>query len=250
MEISLAKHTIVVTGGARRLGKAITEQCAASGANVAFTYHSSKKEALELLGNLRADYPGQQFGAYALRVEDAHAVSALALQLTREFGRVTDLVNCAAIFRRTPFGEMNEADFDAHIAANLKGPYLLCKSFGDLFLQQGEGSIVNFSDIYGTRPLANYIPYCVSKAGVIMLTQSLAKALAPKVRVNCICPGTILPPSEVQGEGDEIADLVGRIPLGRLGTAEEIAQTVVFLLGGPQFITGAILPVDGAQILR
>jgi len=98
------------------------------------------------------------------------------------------------------------------------------------------------------------VPYCISKAGVVTLTEALAKALAPAVRVNCICPGTILLPSETQGEddesGDEEATLTARIPLGRLGTPEEIAAAVVFLIGGPQFISGAILPVDGAQRLR
>jgi NAD(P)-dependent dehydrogenase (short-subunit alcohol dehydrogenase family) len=99
------------------------------------------------------------------------------------------------------------------------------------------------------------VPYCVSKAGVVMLTEALAKALAPCVRVNCICPGTILLPSEAQGaddgeSADDEASLVARIPLGRLGTPEEIAETALFLLFGPAFITGAILPVDGAQRLK
>jgi NAD(P)-dependent dehydrogenase (short-subunit alcohol dehydrogenase family) len=159
-------------------------------------------------------------------------------------------VNNAAIFRRTPFEKMTESDFDDHIAANLKGPYLMSKSFGDLFLQQGQGSILNIADIYGLRPLKNYIPYCVSKAGVVMLTEALAKALAPDVRVNCICPGTILLPSEEQGEADDEESLLKRIPLGRLGTPEEIAETARFLLFGPGFITGAIVPVDGAQRLK
>ncbi len=166
------------------------------------------------------------------------------------YGRLDGLVNNAAIFRRTPFETLSEADFDDHINANLKGPFLMCKAFGDVFLEQGGGAIVNMADIYGLRPLANYLPYCVSKAGVVMLTQSLAKALAPSVRVNCICPGTILTPSQTQNEADDEESLIARIPMGRLGTAQEIAQTVVFLLGGPTFITGAILPVDGAQILR
>jgi NAD(P)-dependent dehydrogenase (short-subunit alcohol dehydrogenase family) len=170
--------------------------------------------------------------------------------MTREGGPVFGLVNSAGVFRRTPFAAMTEADFDLHIGTNLKGPYLACKIFGEHFLENGGGAIVNFADIYGIRPLANYIPYCLSKAGVVMLTESLAKALAPTVRVNCICPGTILEPSEIQGEADTETELVKRIPMGRLGTAEEIAQTVVFLLGGPNFITGAVLPVDGAQILR
>ena len=249
MKISLDGQTVVVTGGAKRLGRAIATECAASGANVAISYNTSGQAAEELVGKLRAEHPGQEFDAHPLEVSDPGSVREFYAAVLERFGAVQGLVNCAAIFRRTPFDVMNEADFDDHIAANLKGPYLLCKAFGDHFLTGG-GSIVNFADIYGTRPLANYIPYCVSKAGVIMLTQGLAKALAPRVRVNCICPGTILPPSQTQGEADQEEELVRRVPMGRLGSPEEIAQTVVFLLGGPQFITGAILPVDGAQNLR
>ncbi|MBV9469744.1 MAG: SDR family oxidoreductase, partial [Abitibacteriaceae bacterium] len=177
-------------------------------------------------------------------------VDRLAQGVQQTFGKVTALVNNAAIFRRTPFAQMTEADFDDHINANLKGPYLLCKRFGDMFLEQGTGTIVNIADIYGLQPLKNYIPYCISKAGIVMLTESLALALAPTVRVNCICPGTILLPSQTQGENDDEATLKRRIPAGRLGTPEEIAATVVFLIGGPTFITGAVLPVDGAQHLR
>jgi NAD(P)-dependent dehydrogenase (short-subunit alcohol dehydrogenase family) len=167
---------------------------------------------------------------------------------------VDALVNNAAIFRRTPWETLQEADFDTHIASNLKAPFLLSKAFGDLFLQQKSGVIVNIADIHGLRPLKNYIPYCVSKAGLITLTEATAKALAPSVRVNCICPGTILPPSETQGDSGEYSDdvqaLAARVPLKRLGTPHEIAQSVVFLIGGPQFISGAVLTVDGAERLR
>lgn len=249
MTISLADQTIVVTGGARRLGRAIALECARSGANVAITFRTSQDEAQNCVEELKALAPAQRFEAFYCEVSEAHSVNELTQAVQRRFERVTGLVNCAAIFRRTPFDQLTEADFDDHIGANLKGPFLLSKVFGDLMRPKG-GAIVNLADIYGLRPLANYLPYCVSKAGLVMLTQGLAKALAPDVRVNCICPGTILPPSQVQGEADEEEELVKRVPMGRLGTPEEIAQTVAFLLGGPQFITGAVLTVDGAQILR
>ena len=245
---------MVVTGGAKRLGRAIALECARAGANVVITYRSSDAEARLALGELQAVAPDARFGAYELEISDGTAVSRFADEVFREYESVTGLVNNAAIFRRTPFDVMQESDFDEHIATNLKGPFLLCQAFGQRFLNGGNGSgggsIVNMADIHAIRPLANYVPYCISKAGVVMLTQSLAKALAPNVRVNCLCPGTILLPSETQGEADEEAELVKRIPFGRLGTAEEIAQAAVFLLGGPQFITGVVLPVDGAQILR
>jgi len=121
-----------------------------------------------------------------------------------------------------------------------------------VFLAAERGHIVSIADIHGIRPLKAYGPYCISKAGVVMLTQWLAKALAPTVRANCICPGTILLPSEKQGGeyGDDEESLKARVPLGRLGTPQEIAGCIVFLLGGPGFISGAVLPVDGAERLR
>jgi NAD(P)-dependent dehydrogenase (short-subunit alcohol dehydrogenase family) len=254
MNISLENEVVVVTGGAVRVGKAIALTCASSGASVAITYNHSKDEALATVEELKAAGRAYaKFAAYQCEVSDADQVRDLAAGVAAHFGAVTALVNSAAIFRRTPFETMNEADFDDHIAANLKGPYMLTKAFGDIFLQQGRGAIVNIADIHGVRPLKNYVPYCVSKAGVIMLTQALAKALAPAVQVNCICPGTILLPSETQDDedyGDDEASLTARIPLKRLGTPAEIADTVVFLIGGPSFISGAILPVDGAERLR
>ncbi len=260
MQISLQDKVVVVTGGAKRLGRAIALECAASGASVAITFNSSKKEAEKTLEDLHArsaqhSTPGAaRFAALQCDLSDSKQIAALKNRVVETVGAPTALVNNAAIFRRTPFAETEysqwEKDFDQHIAANLKAPYLLCKVFGDCFLEQQRGAIVNLADIYGARPLANYTPYCISKAGVLMLTQSLAKALAPHVRVNAICPGTILPPSETQNENDDAAQLTARVPLKRLGTPEEIAQATVFLIGGPQFISGAILPVDGAQILR
>lgn len=253
MLITLEGETVVVTGGAVRVGRAIALACARAGANVAITYNRSRDEALatvEALKRAGETAGGTRYAAFQADVSQADQVDRLTREVIDSFGAVTALVNSAAIFRRTPFAGMNEADFDDHIAANVKGPYLLSKSFGDHFLEQGRGAIVNIADIHGLRPLKNYIPYCVSKAGVVMLTEALAKALAPAVRVNCICPGTILTPSETQGEDDDAAALVTKIPMERLGDPEEIADAVLFLLGGPAFISGAILPVDGAQRLR
>jgi NAD(P)-dependent dehydrogenase (short-subunit alcohol dehydrogenase family) len=253
MVISLEGQTVIVTGGAVRLGRAIALACARAGASVAITYHHSRAESLRTLSELRSAgerFSGTQHAAFFADVSKSEDVNRVAAEAMDHFGSVTALVNSAAIFRRTPFADMTEADFDDHIAANLKGPYLMSKRFGDIFLEQGHGAIVNIADIHALRPLKNYIPYCASKAGVVMLTEALAKALAPAVRVNCICPGTILTPSETQGEDDDAAALVDKIPMGRLGEPGEIADTVVFLIGGPQFISGAILPVDGVQRLR
>ena len=240
----------MVTGGAVRIGRAIALACARAGADVAVVYRTSEAQADDTLKDLKEIAPGARFAALQADLTQADDVARLETEVAAEFGRIDALVNCAAVFRRTPFATMTENDFDAHIAANLKAPYLLCKRFGDRFWLQGSGAIVNIADIYGLRPLRNYIPYCVSKAGVVMLTEALALALAPRVRVNCICPGSILAPSETQGEADDAETLVKRVPLDRMGEPEEIAATALFLLAGPSFITGAVLPVDGGQRLR
>jgi NAD(P)-dependent dehydrogenase (short-subunit alcohol dehydrogenase family) len=245
MTISLAGQTVLVIGGARRIGRAVAIECARSGANVGFTFHTSQTEANATLEELRAIAPEQRFAAFQLDVTNAEQWETLAENVEREFGRVFGLVFCAAIFKRTPLEELSEEDFDAHLAANTKGPFLGCKVFGPK-LEEG-GAIVLFSDIYAQKPLANYIPYCVSKAGVEMLAKGFAKALAPRVRVNCLAPGAILP-----GENDEdsVETLVARVPMKRLGSVEEVAGSVLFLLGGAGFTSGAVLPVDGGQLLR
>jgi NAD(P)-dependent dehydrogenase (short-subunit alcohol dehydrogenase family) len=252
MTISLQNEVIVITGGAVRLGRAIALECARAGAKIAITYNHSASEAARTVDDLNAINPNS-VAAFQAELTNAKVRSQLPAKVLSHFGTVTALVNNAAIFQRTPFEETDaqdwEAAFDAHINTNLKAPYMLCRHFGEVFLQQKKGSIVNFADIHAQRPLKNYTPYCISKAGVVTLTQSLAKALAPHVRVNCIAPGTILLPSENQGEADDEATLRERIPLKRLGTPEEIAQSVAFLLGGPQFITGHILNVDGGEQL-
>ena len=246
MQISLAEKTVLIIGGAKRIGRAVALECARNGANVAFTFHTSHRDAQTTLKELRQLAPTQKFAAFALDVTQSDGWNELAQNVEREFGSVFGFVFCAAIFERTPPATLTELDFDRHIAANLKGPFLGCHTFG-LRLQVG-GAIVLFSDIYATRPLLNYIPYCASKAGVEMLSKGFAKALAPRqIRVNCVAPGAILP-----GENDEdsIEELVARVPLARLGQTEEVARSVLFLLSGTGFITGVSLSVDGGQLLR
>jgi len=261
MTISLENEVVVVTGGASRIGRAIALECAASGASVAITFNRSKNEAQQTVREMQAQstLASQKFVALHCDLTQSEEISTLGEKVLGALGTPTALVNNAAIFRRTRFAgteySLWEHAFDEHIAANLKAPYLLSKVFGEIFIDNNRGNIVNLADIYGARPLKNYVAYCLSKAGVLMLTESLAKALAPQVRVNAICPGTILLPSEKQSEddggfGDDEEQLKSRIPLERLGTPEEIAQAVVFLIGGPGFISGAVLPVDGAQRLR
>ena len=251
MTISLRGETVLITGGARRIGREIALACAQAGADVGITFNSSEEEARATVEELRG--LGVRAEMFPLDVGDAKRIEKLVEEVRGNLGVPTALVNNAAIFRRTPWNEITSESFDAHISANLRGPFLLSKAFGDVFLENRFGHIVNIADIHGQKPLKNYGPYCISKAGLISLTQWLAKTLAPDVRANCICPGTILLPSETQNDGeygDDETSLAARVPLGRIGNAREIADTVVFLLGGPGFVSGAILAVDGAEHLR
>ena len=246
MTISLSGKTVLVIGGAKRIGRAVALECANSGANVVFTFNTSHDEADTTLAELRELAPMRKFAAFQLDVTQSEQWKTLLRNVEGEFGELFGLVFCAAIFKRTPPATLSELDFDSHIAANLKGPFLGCLTFGERM--QSGGAIVLFSDIYASRPLLNYIPYCASKAGVEMLCKGFAKALAPRgVRVNCIAPGAILP-----GDGDEdsVAELVARVPMGRLGETSEVARTALFLLNGTGFLTGAVVPLEGGQLLR
>jgi pteridine reductase len=246
--VSAQSRTVLITGGARRLGQAIALELARDGANVVITYNTSQVEAEQTLDALRAIAPDARHLAFAADLTQADAITKLTEDVLDAYGRVDALVNNAAIFRRTPFADISERDFDEHIAANLKAPFLLCKRLGDHFLQHGGGSILNIADVHAYRPLGNYASYCVSKAGLVMLSQSLAIALAPLVRVNCLCPGTILPPDSADDKAT--AKLVQHIPMQRMGTPQEVAEAAKFLLFGPEFLTGVVLPIDGGRQLR
>ncbi len=248
----LRGETVVITGGAIRLGRAIALECARQGASVAITFHNSHDAARHTLDELRAlhdENSDATYQSYRVDVRDLEQIDKLVSDLETDCGGATMLVNNAAIFRRTPFETLSENDFDEHIQTNLKAPFWLCRQFGAAMLKRGGGAIVNIADIHAARPLKNYVPYCVSKAGLVTLTQSMALALAPTVCVNAVCPGTIELP-ETPAEAANIPELMlPKIPLQRLGSGQDVANTVVYLLNAP-YISGAIVPVDGAQHLR
>ncbi|HEU5393715.1 MAG TPA: SDR family oxidoreductase, partial [Candidatus Methylomirabilis sp.] len=161
--------------------------------------------------------------------------------------RLDILVNNAAVFPRTPLGEVTAEGWDAIFAVNLRAPFLLAQAAAPLMHQGGGGRIVNLADISAERPFPGYIPYCVSKAGLIALTRGLAKALAPDVLVNAIAPGTVLWPVDYPVEGRERE--LRRTPLKRTGTPEDVARAVLFLLEGADFVTGQVLALDGGRSL-
>lgn len=235
----------LVTGGARRLGRAIALALAQRGADIVITYRTSRRDARATLTHLQA-YPirAQALHADVSRIGDVTQVFA---QVERTLGRLDILVNNAATFHRTPFAHLTERHWDVHMDTNLKGAFLCALSASRLMRKHGRGKIINIADWAGERPYRDYLPYCVSKAGVIALTKSLAKELSPSIQVVAVAPGPILPPSDFTPSQRRRA--IQRVPLKRWGEPEDIANAVIFATEGTDFMTGSTIFVDGGQLI-
>lgn len=228
-------RVILVTGAAKRIGREIALRIAREGGRVAVHYHRSKAEA----STTTAECAGAaMFQANLERVEE---IEALFDAVQNHFARIDGLVNNAARFTRIDPLEITEADWDFIHSVNLKATFFCCQQAARRMLARDGGRIVNISSLGGIRPWAHNAHYCASKAGVIMLTRALAKAFAPKVTVNSVAPGVI-----PFGEPDErTMRLIAKTPAGRAGTADEIADAVIYFLTASNFITGQVLAVDG-----
>ena len=236
---------VLVTGGAKRVGRAMAVALAQRGARIAFSYRTSVHEALATIQAL------EQAGVDALAVRadlsKGPEVKRLIDRVHRRFGRLDVLINNAANFERTPFESLLERDWDHALDTNLKGPFLCALYASRLMKRHGGGKIINFADWAGVRPYRDHLPYCVSKAGVIGLTSALAKELAPAIQVVAIAPGPILPPKDMSASAR--ARVAARVPLKRWGGAQEIVNTVLFLIEGTDFMTGSVIFVDGGQLI-
>lgn len=241
--MELRGRTVLVTGGAIRVGKAIALALAERGANVGFTYHSSAGPAAETLAELRE----RRITAHAVRCDqrDPVQVEAAVREIEAALGPLSVLVNSAAVFHPTPFDTATLEDWDLHLETNLRGPWLFAKAAAPGMRERGEGVIVNIVDIAAERPFPGYLPYSISKAGVAALTRGLANALAPQVRVLGISPGEVMWPEGFPEEQKRA--LIAKAPLRKEGAPEDIARTVVFMVEGSDYLTGAILPVDGGR---
>ena len=243
--MDLQGATVVVTGGAIRVGRHVAGRLAERGANIVVNYRTSAREADEAV----KEFQGQGVGSLAVQadVSTRAGVQAILDAAVDQFGSVEVLINNASIYDPTPFAELDEADFDRNIAVNLKGPYLGCWLFGRHMQAQGRGKIVNVADWAVERPYVNYAPYFVAKGGVVALTRVMAKELAPAVQVNAVAPGPILMPADFDEE--TIRAVERATPLGRIGHPEDIAQTILYVVEGTDFVTGAVIPVDGGRTL-
>lgn len=241
--------TAVVTGGSRGIGRAVCLELAAGGANVVLCYAGNEAAAQETAQAVEA--MGAKALAVRCDVSDAVQVDVLVKSAVEAFGRIDILVNNAGITRDNLLMRMSEADFDAVVAANLKGAFLCMKAASRLMLKQRYGRIVNLSSVVGLRGNAGQVNYAASKAGVIGMTKSLAKELASRgVTVNAVAPGFI--ETDMTAALSEAARSAaqGSIPMGRLGGPEDVARAVGFLASDDAaYVTGQVLAVDGGMAM-
>jgi 3-oxoacyl-[acyl-carrier protein] reductase/pteridine reductase len=236
----LKGKAILVTGGARRLGHAIALVLANAGADIAFTYRTSEKEARQTVAALKS--AGAKAIALPCDITSEKSVRAMMREVVRDFGRLDILVNNAATYETADFDKITLAQWDAIFASNVRGPFLVSREALPA-LRKSRGKILNMGSLGGLRPWIDHAHYCSSKAALHMLTRVMAKALAPQIAVNCVAPGMI-------GLGEKAAasfmrKMAKKTPMLRNGTADDIAQAVLFFAQAPHFITGQILAVDG-----
>ncbi len=243
-DITPVNGVALVTGAARRIGASIARTLHGAGMNVALHYLRSRAAAETLREELEAQRPDS---VTALRADlrDTASLEPLVACATQRWRRLDLLVNNASSFYPTPLAEATEAQWNDLMDTNLKAPFFLARAAAPALRRTG-GSIVNIVDIHAERPLAGHPIYCVAKAGLTMLTRSLARELGPAVRVNAIAPGAILWPESGVGSDHRRRVLAG-VPLGRTGEPGEVARAVLFLARDGSYITGQVLAVDGGR---
>jgi 3-oxoacyl-[acyl-carrier protein] reductase/pteridine reductase len=231
---------VLVTGAAKRVGRGIAIYLSEQGFDVAIHYGNSEKEAREVSDTCGG---APLFQADLTKVDE---IRRLFSEVKHRFGLIDGLVNNAARFTMLNPLDITEEDWDFIHDVNLKGTFFCCQEGARLMMEAGSGRIVNISSLGGIRPWAEHVHYCSSKAGVIMMTKALAKALAPRITVNSVAPGVIA----FNDVDQRTQRMIDATPMGRAGRANEIAEAVAFFLTAPDFITGQVLAVDGGLSQR
>lgn len=240
--MSLNGRLVLVTGAARRVGKALALAAAGAGANIVIHYGGSQTEAEETRSEIQA--LGRQ--AYLLQADlEDPAQAGDLIKRAGEFGPLYALVNSASIFEPVNWETTSLAEWNRHLAVNLTAPFLLSQAFAKALGPEQTGRIVNILDWRALRPGRDHLPYTISKAGLAALTQSLAITLAPRITVNGLALGAILPPVD----GSDTGRLIASVPAGRWARLEEVGEALLFLLEGPDYVTGEIIHLDGGRHL-
>ena len=235
----------LVTGGARRVGAGIVRYLHERGWRVALHYRSSVADAQALADELNATRP-ESVALFQADLLDTASLPPLITEVLRRFGRLDALINNASSFFPTPVGEFTENAWHDLLGSNLKAPIFLAQA-AVVALRETHGAIISIADIHADRPYPEHTLYTVAKAGLVAMTRSLARELAPQVRVNAVAPGSNLwPDHDSVFDATERARIEATIPLGRTGTPQDLAQAIHFLLEAP-YVTGVILPVDGGR---
>jgi len=235
----------LVTGAGRRVGQAIAVALAQAGCDVAVHYHGSAEGAQETARAV--EQAGRRAKLLQADLSDAAAARKLPDQAAAVFKRLDVVVNSAAVMVREPVEEVTPESWDATLDLNLRAMFFVSQG-AIAHLRRAKGKIVNIADLAGLEPWPAYVTHCVSKAGVIMLTKALARALAPDIAVNAIAPGAVLLPDEWDEKSRQ--HIEATTPLARLGSPADVVAAVKFLLAGTDYVTGTILVVDGGRLIR
>ncbi|HEY0305133.1 MAG TPA: SDR family NAD(P)-dependent oxidoreductase [Longimicrobiales bacterium] len=242
--MNLSGRTALVTGGARRVGKALTIALGRAGASVVVNYNRSADEADQLVVQLEAE--GITASAFQADVSISDDIQALVTHIRDRHGQLDILVNSASLFESAPFPEIKEADWRRVLDVNLTGPFLLSQAALPLLRVSGHANIVNIVDLSALQAWPSYAHHSASKAGLLHLTKVMAKALAPDIRVNAIAPGTVLPPDGYDGTaGDGTSD---RRLVTPPGSPDDVVNALFYLIES-EFVTGQVLVVDGGRML-
>jgi len=244
---NLAGKVALITGAARRIGAVIAQILHQEGADVVIHYRHSAKDAQKLQQKLNTQRDNSCFLVQADLIE-VDTLPNLIQSVIKQTQRLDILVNNASSFYPTPIGEITEVDWDDLMGSNLKAPLFLSQA-ATPYLKQVQGCIVNIIDIHGLRPMKNHPVYSPAKAGLVMLTHSLARELGSEIRVNGVAPGAIIwPENELDKQVSD--EILAKTALKRQGTPEDIAKAVLFLVKDADYITGHIIPVDGGRLLN
>lgn len=244
--VSLSGKVALVTGASHRIGATIVRTLHAEGMNIILHYRSSREAAQKIQQELNEQREESVILIQADLSETAK-INEMVREAVKGWGRLDVIVNNASSFYPTPIGDIDEKVWDDLLGSNLKAPLFLSQAAAP-YLRQQHGCIVNITDIHADRPLKNHTVYCVAKAGLVMMTKSLARELGPEVRVNAVAPGAILWP---ENDIDDVTKkrIVSGTVLKRQGSADDIARTVRFLVKDANYMTGQILNVDGGRTL-